>query len=855
MKIWKNITVAPLLPKRLARLTELAYNFWWCWNRDAVKLFRRIDRERWETTGHNPVALLGQVSQERFQQLDDDSAFLAQYDRVMDSFDEYLKPSNTWFAAHCRPQPENFLAAYFSMEFGLHEALPIYSGGLGILAADHLKSVSDLGIPLVGVGLLYQRGYMRQYLNQDGWQQEFYTALDFYAHPLSLMRDENDDPLLVEIPDAKDTYRVQVWRVRVGRIDLYLLDSNLPENRPDQREITDRLYGGDKEMRIRQEILLGIGGLRALRQIGVLPTICHMNEGHSAFLALEQIHTLMGQNELNFAEARLASRAKTIFTTHTPVPAGIDRFSLELVEKYLKPYCHKTKLPFDQLVSLGREKKNEEDVSFNMALLALRMSAQRNGVSQLHGEVSRRMFADVWPEATEDEVPIQAITNGVHLRSWVAPNLANLYELYLGPEWITRTCSQKVWSRINLVPAEELWRTHEQCRVHLVAFARNRLQRQLQKRGVPQSEVEQAAEVLRPDALTIGFARRFASYKRANLLFRDIDRLKKIIGAASRPVQVIMAGKAHPLDDRGKEIIKEIIHLQRDPIIRQHLVFLEDYDIDVARVLTAGVDIWLNTPRRPQEASGTSGMKASANGVLNLSIPDGWWDEAYDPEHGWAIGRGEVYHDLAYQDQVEANALYDLLEKEVVPCFYNRGTDGLPRDWVALMKKSLERLPVFFNTDRMVEEYCEKYYLPVHGYQHQLCSDNCQGVRKLDQWSEKVRQAWAGVSVVDARIDDQYRYYVSRPMPVWATVELGTLAPADVRVEFHFGALDSVGELTKKQIILMELEKTEGSKAHYRAEFTFAEGGRQGIGFRVLPAHELELNPFELGLPGRSLTV
>ncbi len=864
IKLLKTMRVRPNLPPALKRLEELAYNLWWCWNTEGVELFRRLSDELWEETYHNPVALLGRIPQEKLLAAAEDDAFRAFYARVLRHFDDYLQagnpsadpermPMNTWYRSRHAAENAGCTIAYFSMEFGLTEALQSYSGGLGLLAGDHLKSASDLGLPLTGVGLLYREGYFRQNLNQDGWQQEFYSPLDFYNLPLQLVAGADGKPLRVSVPDGKSTFTVQVWQVLVGRVTLLLLDANLPENPEPVRALTAQLYGGDTELRIRQEVLLGIGGYRALLASGRTPTFCHMNEGHSAFLALAQIRHLMQERKLGFDEARLAAQARTLFTTHTPVPAGIDRFPLAMVEKYLAPYCEQRGLPLARVLALGKSPLADEKNDFNMAVFALRTSAYRNGVSKLHGEVSRLMFDEVWPSAQTDEVPIGHITNGVHVRSWVSGELGGLYHRYLGPGWISHTAKADVWARVERIPGEELWRAHERRRQRLVSFARKRLAAQTEAKHGLNTEVASAGEALRPDILTIGFARRFATYKRANLLFRDVERLKRIVsGDPARPVQIIIAGKAHPKDNLGKELIKQIVHLQREPELRGRIVFIEDYDICVARYLVSGADVWLNNPRRPLEASGTSGMKAAANGVLNLSVLDGWWDEGYRQGAGWAIGdRSEHLEpaELERQDDIDANALYDLLEKEVVPTFYTRGADGLPRQWLEMMKSCLCHLVPAFNTDRMVEEYCQQFYLPGHQRGSALLGQAAL-LGELARWQEKVRAAWPQVKVKSVAVSGgaEAEYAVGLEHEVSIVLQTGGLPPAELAVELVCGPLDSRGEVVRGAALPMTAGAVADGGVAYRGTFRFTESGRHGIGVRVLPRHAQDLNPFETGL-------
>ncbi|MGD8818963.1 MAG: alpha-glucan family phosphorylase [Anaerolineae bacterium] len=852
--------VVPSLPSQLERLRELAHNLWWTWNHEAIDLFRRLDRDLWESTGHNPVLMLGMIRQERLKQMAEDDGYLAHCDRVCREFDRYLGSKSTWYhkrlQAHEDASPSDgpgHRIAYFSLEFGLTESLGIYAGGLGILAGDHLKSASDLGLPFIGVGLLYQQGYFRQYLNPDGWQQESYPDNDFYNLPLTLERQLSGEPLLIGIEYPGRTVQAQVWRAQVGRVPLYLLDTNMEMNRPEDRDLTDQLYGGDDNLRIRQEILLGIGGIRALDALELRPTVCHMNEGHSAFLALERISQMMEEDGLTFAEAREAASSGHVFTTHTPVPAGIDWFHPNLVDSHFSHYYPRLGLSRHEFLGLGRMNPNDPNGYFCMAILAMRLANRVNGVSQLHSRVSREMWQEVWPQVPSDEVPILGITNGIHPRSWISHDLADLYNRYLGPRWIDRPADASVWQRVMRIPDEELWRTHERRRERLVAFARRRLRQQLQKRGSRPSEIRQAEEVLNPDALTIGFARRFATYKRATLLFHDLERLARIVGDRERPVQLIFAGKAHPKDNPGKGLIREIIHHARRPEFRNRIVFIEDYDMIVARYLVQGVDVWLNTPRRPHEASGTSGMKATANGAPNLSILDGWWDEGYSPETGWAIGQGEEYDEdqFEYQDKVEANAIYDLLEKEIVPLFYERGRDGLPRGWIAKMKAAIRDHSAVFNTNRMVRDYSEECYLPSMDRSQRLRGNHNEHARALSAWKSKVRQQWGQIRIDRLRTDgtNGQELRVGDQLQVQAEIYLGELKPTDVAVELYYGPLDSEGLIVDGEALPALIAKSKGKGSYvFAGAISCRSSGRHGYALRILPYHEDLGNPFEMGL-------
>lgn len=843
-----SYTVAPSLPKELEFLHTLAHNIVWTWDHQLIELFIRLDPDLWEETQHNPVQMLGLVRQERLNNAARDDAYLAQIDRAAEQYQSYMESSSTWFQKTYNGVGGQQIA-YFSAEFGLTECLQNYSGGLGILSGDHLKSASDLGLPLVGVGLLYQQGYFRQYLNADGWQQERNPQNDFYTLPLTLERDKKGNPKTVTVDLQGRTVTAQIWRVQVGRVPLYVLDTNIPQNSDSDKAITAQLYGGDREMRIQQEILLGIGGYRALKVLDLSPSVYHLNEGHSAFLSLERCRDLMQEHGISFAEAREAAGAGIAFTTHTPVPAGNDFFSPDLMIKYFSRYHGELGLNQHDFLALGRQNCDNQEEAFCMTVLALKMAGNANGVSKLHGEVSRTMWQSVWPGIPPENVPIISITNGVHAPSWISRDMAGLFDRYVGPRWREDGGDFALWGRVYHIPDEELWRTHERRRERLVAFARARLQSQLESRGAPPSEVAQAAEVLNADALTIGFARRFATYKRAALLLRDSERLMRLLTDKDRPLQIIFAGKAHPHDNPGKEFIRQIIHFERTNGARRRMVFLEDYDMVVARYLVQGVDIWLNTPRRPLEASGTSGMKAALNGAINLSVLDGWWDEAYNVQTGWAIGRGEEYTDEKVQDEVESNALYNLLEKEIVPLFYTRGADDLPRAWINKMKGSMRAIGPEFNTNRMVREYAEKMYLPSLDRYATLTAGTYQQAKKLASWKSQIAKNWRNVRITEVRSDQHDHLKVGETITVRASVSLGELQPSDVSVDVWYGPLDAHGEIEHPKVALMKpTGKKKESGIEYAGTITMETSGRIGHTIRILPRHQDLDNPYKQGL-------
>jgi len=700
--------------KLLDKLKELARNLWWCWQANVIDLFRELDPTLWHDVDHNPVEFLKRLSPEQLERRAAEMALDSRIDYAFRRLSEYLKDTDSWGAIHAtilRARP----VAYFSAEFGLHESLPIYSGGLGVLAGDHLKSASDLGIPLIGVGLLYNQGYFRQSLDSNGWQQESYLNADTELLPIEQVIGPDGKPLMIAVETASGVLRARIWRAEVGRTLLLLLDSNVPENSEEDRTLTARLYGGDARVRIRQELLLGVGGLRTLHALGIQPSVLHLNEGHSAFATVEMIRKLMEETGQPFGEVIREVAQMTVFTTHTPVAAGHDRFPAQLVEEHLGRIREALHLSYDDFMGLGRVYANDPNELFCMTVLALKLSRYANGVSSLHGVVSRRMWHPLYPSLAEEQVPIGHITNGVHVQTWVAPQMSMLFHKHLGADWPKRQRYAETWDAIDKVDDAELWETQQVLKARLVNFVRSRLLAQARRREEPNATPERFADVLDPNALTIGFARRFATYKRAGLVLQDIDRMVDIIRSADRPIQFVFAGKAHPEDRMGKELIQGIVRVCRDPRFSRNIVFVEDYDMNVARHLVSGVDVWLNNPRRPQEASGTSGEKAVLNGTLNFSVLDGWWAEAYDGTNGFAIGIGRTHAVPSIQDERDHASLIETLTGQVVPTFYERDAAGLPRKWIARQKDAFRTLAWKFNADRMVMDYVRRSYLPAAG--------------------------------------------------------------------------------------------------------------------------------------------
>ena len=838
MKALRSFTVRPSLPPELAALEELAFNLRWSWDDQTRDLFRWVDPHQWDASVHDPVRMLGLVDRERLDALAHDAAFKRFLGEVREELQRYLD-GERWFQS--RGESPLQLVAYFSPEFGIAEAVPQYSGGLGVLAGDHLKSSSDLGVPLVGVGLLYRHGYFRQSLDADGWQQERYPLLD--PHVMAL-RPCTDIRISVDI--AGVPLVAQVWQANVGRVPLYFLDADVDDNPDDVRAVTDRLYGGDVEHRLRQEILLGVGGVRALQAVGVEAQVFHTNEGHAGFLGLERIRQLVIGQGLSYPEAIEAVRAGCIFTTHTPVPAGIDRFPRELMDKYFSAWCAEVGVAVDDLMALGHRPGEAPDERFNMAVMGLRLAGRSNGVAQLHGEVSRKMFADLWPDIPADETPIISITNGVHAHTWVSPEMADVFTRHVLPDW--DEAGPAAWDQIFEMPDDELWRAREQGRERLVAFVRRRLREGARARGLAGSDVAWADEVLDPRVLTVGFARRFATYKRATLLLSQPDRLKALLLSPDRPIQLVFAGKAHPADEGGKEMIRQIVAFSSDPEVRHRFVFVDDYDIAVARALYQGADVWLNNPRRPQEACGTSGMKSALNGGLNLSILDGWWHEMFDGENGWAISSAEDVDDVERRDELEAGALFDLLERQVVPLFYETYGGPVPRRWLKKVRKSLTSLGPRVTASRMVADYVERLYEPTAARANTLSADGLARARLLAAWKQRVAEAWHGVHV-DRVEGDGAAAELGGSRTVEAVVSLGTLSAEDVDVQLVHGPVGQGDELTERTSASMHpAGAADEGHARYVGSFYCERAGRYGFTVRIVPRHPDLVDNSELGL-------
>ncbi len=699
----------PYLPERLNRLGDLAYNLWFSWNTDAINLFRKLDRKIWRNFMHNPVRLLHEMDPLRLNHLSENPSFLEMYDNVVDKFDRYMSDKDTWYN-RTYPEHKNKNIAYLSMEFGFHESMPIYSGGLGILAGDHLKTASDMGIPMIGIGLLYRVSYFTQFITRQGDQQAVYQYNDFSSLGAQLVKDQNGNTLTIHIPMDHRNLAARVWIVQVGRIPLYLLDTDFPENSNEDRKITERLYVADRDNRLLQEMLLGMGGVLALKTLGIEPAVWHMNEGHSGFLTVERIRQLKPQIPLN--ESVEIVKKSNVFTTHTPVPAGNETFESDRIEKWMSEILKSMNISRKDFFSLGHFPKQHENDPFNMTIFALKTSRTANGVSRLHGEVARKMWKELWPDLSENNVPITSITNGVHPHTWMTNQIQKLFDEELGKNWRDNLLDKKFWKGIESIPGRKLWDTHIELKTLLIEKVRGRAAAQRERNGESHAFIRQADNLFNPDYLTIGFARRFAPYKRASLLMRDIGRLQRMLCNPERPVQIIFAGKAHPADEEGKGLIRYIYEICGRPEFQNNMILVENYDMILSRRLISGVDVWLNTPRRPMEASGTSGMKVAFNGGLNFSILDGWWCEGYKPESGWAIGKNQDYSDYNHQDHEDAESLYHLLENEIIPAYYNRDKNDIPVKWIEMMKSSMADLIPRFNTYSMLEEYIKILYNP-----------------------------------------------------------------------------------------------------------------------------------------------
>ncbi len=848
MYIFNKVTVNPQLPKSIEKLGEISENLWWSWNTEFLKIFKEIDIDLWEQCNKNPVKFLRLVDQEKLERASTDPEILKNYRINVDNFESYMKSRTTWFSKQY-PENKDDVIAYFSAEYGLDETLPIYSGGLGILSGDHLKSASDLGIPIVAIGLLYKNGYFNQKINRNGEQVSEYYNIEMDNLPIKPLKDENGEDVIVNIKLQKDKLYIKVWKICVGRVNLYLLDTDIPENKEEYRGITLKLYGGDQEMRIRQEMVLGIGGVKVLQELGITPKVYHMNEGHSSFLVLEAIKQTIKQKQVSFEIAKDIVTAKTVFTTHTPVPAGNDIFPIGLVEKYFDGYWKDLGITKEQFLELGMKPRDESKNSFNMGILALKIAGKKNGVSRLHESVSRELFSDVWPDIAPQESPITYVTNGVHTCSWLAPNLKELYNQYLEPYWQDRIYSDETWKRIDKIPDEELWEAHKQRKIKLLKLVRDNVTARLKNNGVHYEKIREIVSGLNPDALTIGFARRFATYKRAALIFKDLERITQILNDTNRPVQIIFAGKAHPADKEGQDLIKYIHEISLMPQFKGKIFLLENYNINVARHLVSGVDVWLNNPRRPMEASGTSGEKASVNGVVNFSILDGWWAEGYNTKNGWAIGTNEEYYSYEEQDLADSESIYKTLEDKIIPTYYNKNEKGISETWIRLMKNSIMSTGGKYSTARMLVDYTEKLYMPLLNLTNKYFS-SLENVTEYNRIKQELYANWNDIKITQENNADNITVDAGNKIKVSCKVELPNIDKDYIQTECYYGKILENGIVEDINIMPMDLveENNETKTYTYEAKIEMKTGGNYGYTFRVMPKHPMLLDPENLNL-------
>ena len=850
MYIFNKITVNPQLPKRVGELLDIANNLWWSWNSEFLRLFKEIDSDLWETVGKNPVKFLKLVSQDKLEDIAKDEEFLAKYDEVVNHFNSYMQTKETWFSKNY-PNNANDLIAYFSAEYGIDEIIPIYSGGLGILSGDHLKSASDLGLPFVAVGLLYKNGYFNQKIDGYGTQKTEYTNIDLDNLPILPVKDENGEDLIIDVdfPDRK--LYLKIWKIVVGRISLYLMDSDIDKNIAEDRVVTLRLYGGDQEMRIRQEIVLGMAGIKLLRRLGLKPSVYHMNEGHSAFLTLEVIKDVMEEKQVSFEVAKSMCSAKTVFTTHTPVPAGNDIFPIELMDKYFSNFWPKLGISREDFLRLGMKNTQGLEQGFNMGMLALRIAGKKNGVSKLHGAVSRRLFSDVWPNIAPDESPIEYVTNGIHTCSWLAPSMKKLFNQYLKPYWQDNIQDDETWNDIKNIPNKELWDTHTDRKKKLFTLVKNNITTRLKSGGYNYEEINEIVSKLNPNALTIGFARRFATYKRATLIFRDLERLTQLLNNPERPVQLIFAGKAHPADKEGQDLIKYIHEVSMKPQFKGKIFLLENYNIAMSRYLISGVDVWLNNPRRPMEASGTSGQKASVNGVINFSVLDGWWAEGYNQKNGWTIGDNTEYQSYEEQDIADSESLYNTLENKIIPLYYeNKKEDGVSDKWMEMFKNSIISTGGRYSTSRMVIDYTRDYYMELANLSKNHYQ-NLDEVIDFTNWKKNMYASWKDIKITQNNNSDNITIDAGNQIEVHCIVNLPENIDCNsIRTEVYYGKILENGIMEQIQTVPMNLieQDDENRTYKYSAKIELKTGGNYGYTFRVMPQTAMMLDTANLDL-------
>lgn len=848
MYTFNRIKVNPQLPKRIEKLSIIANNLWWSWNTNFLKLFKEIDIDVWERVEKNPVKFLKKVSQEKLEQASENQEFLKRYDKFVKDFEDYIKSKNTWFSKKY-PNNSNDLIAYFSAEYGLDEILPIYSGGLGILSGDHLKSASDLGVPLIAVGLLYKNGYFWQTINGQGIQETEYKDLDIDDLPITPVKDVDGKDLIISVDMPKKKLYIKIWEIKVGRVTLYLMDSDIEANIPEYRGITKTLYGGNQETRIQQEIVLGMAGVELLRRLGVKPTVYHMNEGHSSFLILKLIENTIKDKKVSFNIAKDIVSSKTVFTTHTPVPAGNDIFPLELMDTYFRDYWDKLGIDKQEFFRMGMKPNASPNSGFDMGVLALKVAGKKNGVSKLHGAVSRELFGDIWPNISANEAPITYITNGIHTCSWIPQNIKDLYNDYLVPYWQDNIYNDEVWEKIENIPDEKLWNAHMERKKKLIDIVKKSTTKRLHRCGYSYQEIDKITSKLSENVLTIGFARRFATYKRATLIFKDLERITQIFSNENRPIQIIFAGKAHPADKEGQDLIKYIHEISMKPQFKGKIFLLENYNIAMSRYLISGVDVWLNTPRRPMEASGTSGQKASVNGVINFSVLDGWWAEGYNSKNGWYIGINDEYENHEVQDKADSDDIYTTLENKILPTYYERNEKNIPVKWIQIMKNSIISTGGKFSTSRMLVDYVEKLYIPLCNLYDNYYSE-LDKVTEFNSWKEDLYRNWEDIKITQENNLDNITIDAGNYIDVKCKVTLPNISIDNIQTQVYYGKIEDNGVVDDIQIIPMDLvdEDKENKVYTYTAKIKLVNGGEYGYTFRVMPKHEMVLDSENLDL-------
>ena len=846
MYIFNTITIKPKLPERIARLSEISNNLWWSWNVEFLKVLREIDKDVWNACDKNPVKFLKNVPQEKLEQAAVDIEFLKKYDEIVSNFDSYMNSKNTYFSKKF-PNNKDDVIAYFSAEYGLDETIPIYSGGLGILSGDHLKSSSDLGLPLVGVGLLYKEGYFNQKITLRGEQVSEYHEIEIHNMPIYPVKGEDDQDVVVTVEiEGKEVF-VKVWEIAVGRLKLYLLDTDLNENKKEYQGLTKKLYGGGQEMRIAQEIVLGIGGVRALKAMGIEPKLYHMNEGHSSFLVIELIKDIMKEKQVSYEVAKEIAFSQLAFTTHTPVPAGNDIFDVELVSKYLKDKWQELGLTEEEFLKMGMTPNDTLNKRFNMAVLALKFAGKKNGVSRLHGRVSREIFSEVWPNTFDDESPITYVTNGIHTCTWVCTQLKELLNEYLPPFWQERVHEHDMWDNVFNIPDEKIWEIHKKRKQSMQAEVAKNVKNRFLNGGMTYADVSDLLKFLDPNVLTIGFARRFATYKRAALIFKDIERLTQILNDEKRPVQIVFAGKAHPADNAGQEVIKYIHEISLMPQFRGKIFLLENYNIAISRYLVSGVDVWLNNPRRPMEASGTSGEKTALNGIPNFSVSDGWWEEGYNGKNGWLIGSTKHYEVQEEQDLADSNSIYHILETEIIPKFYDRDEQGIPRDWIQIMKNSIQSIGPEYSTSRMIADYLDLIYMPLIDLYKKEFND-LENVFQFIDWKKQAYKEWDKIKIQQMNNVDKATLDAGHELKVSVKVDFGRVNPDNAEVQCYIIRMNEQNDLDLEKVVPLQKVGEENGWPVYEGDISLSEGGNFAYTFRVIPKHKMLLDPANMDL-------